>query len=174
MASGTPPPTFLGIPVELRLRILELPALDIRDIIRCMLVCRDLRDLLNGSTLYTYKRELERCSMVDNSPDYPISTKLEKLLDRNRRWRDLDAFSVKTLEVPFVSGPISLLGGIFARTVRGSNKRDLDIGLLVLPKGDGDVEDIIPEGQNWGEVIEAIAIDPEQDLLVVVNGVQQE
>ncbi|KZS86668.1 hypothetical protein SISNIDRAFT_471596 [Sistotremastrum niveocremeum HHB9708] len=139
-----------------------------RDLLNCMLVCRRLRDLLKNSMLWTYQRELERDGLIDGFSTLTTLVKLEKLLDRRRRWRGFDPISVETISIPFSPGPCSLIGGVFARVVAGPSPGTSCVGVLELPSGDGPVQDVLVSSRSWTNII-ALAIDPTQDLLVVLN-----
>ncbi|KZT36871.1 hypothetical protein SISSUDRAFT_917578 [Sistotremastrum suecicum HHB10207 ss-3] len=164
------PDGLLGLPTEIFFHIVENPVIGCRDLLNCMLVCRRLRDLLKDSMLWTYQRELERDGLTDGLSTLTTATKLKKLLDRRRRWRDFDPISVETLSVPFVKGPCCLIGGVFARIVPGPNPGTYSIGVALLPSAgrNDDIQDSLLTSKSWKRIT-ALAIDPSQDLLVFLD-----
>ncbi|KZT36867.1 hypothetical protein SISSUDRAFT_917254 [Sistotremastrum suecicum HHB10207 ss-3] len=162
------PGGLLGLPAEIFFHVVESLNIGCRDLLNCMLVCRRLRDLLKDSMLWTYQRELERDGLIDGFSTLTTAAKLDKLLDRRRRWREFDPISVETISIPFVKGPCCLVGGVFARVVPGPSPDSSCIGLLLLPSGDDRVQDILPVSRSWKNIV-SLAIDPAQDLLGVLD-----
>ncbi|KZT36869.1 hypothetical protein SISSUDRAFT_917219 [Sistotremastrum suecicum HHB10207 ss-3] len=161
---------LLGLPTEIFLYIVESQIIECQDLLNCMLVCKHLRDVLEDSMLWTYQRELERDGLIDGVSTLTTAAKLETLLDRRRRWRDFDPISVETLCIPFDEGPCSLVGGVFARVVRGPDPGTYGIAVALLPNtcGNDHIRDILPDSYSWKSV-QALAIDPAQDLLAFLD-----
>ncbi|PFH51746.1 hypothetical protein AMATHDRAFT_2842 [Amanita thiersii Skay4041] len=78
-----------------------LRLLDIKDLIKCRKVCSELLTLIDTDVQLRYKVELYASMMVDGPPStLPPGTRLERLLESQRRWHALEGVPAAVVELP--------------------------------------------------------------------------
>lgn len=153
---------LLGLAVELIIHILK--ELDFKDIVSLRRVCNDLKCTVDESIALQYEIELAVAGMEDN-PRSRLNTaeRLSRLRRYTLSWQDMNFKTTETL--PAMSWTLSVLrGGILGRVVDDSqlvfnrlpaHARGIDAREWRLP--------------NAGFDVKAMAFDPAQDLLILVE-----
>lgn len=178
---------ILDLPVELLIEILRY--LHCRDILRAQAVrtnlfhrlahreltaaqvCRHLRDIVAGSIELRYLIELAADNLIDGSRKPGSSStreRLDLLLDRRRRWRELNWTRQTTVPMPGQCQAYELVGGTFAKSMSESpvmGSRHLNV--TWLPTRNEEHKAIVRD--NLGVPTKDFAIDPSQDLIALVE-----
>lgn len=107
--------------------------------------------------------------MVD-VPSVPMNTadRLALLLDRRRRWRELDWIEKIPVTMPGACQAYELVGGVFAKTMGGLHMGgSYHLNATWLPSRTQPARSLIRE--DLGVPTRDFAIDPSQDLIVIVS-----
>ncbi|KAF9817917.1 hypothetical protein IEO21_03111 [Rhodonia placenta] len=161
------PPQLLGLPVEVAVEILSY--LGCQDLLSCSAVCKSLRAVVKESLELRYIIELAADGMVD-VPPVPMNTadRLALLLDRRRRWRELDWIEKIPVTMPGACQAYELVGGVFAKTMGGLHMGgSYHLNATWLPSRTQPARSLIRE--DLGVPTRDFAIDPSQDLIVIVS-----
>ncbi|KAI0329467.1 hypothetical protein GY45DRAFT_1371545 [Cubamyces sp. BRFM 1775] len=156
---------LLSLPGELLFEVLKY--LDAKHILRCRLVCKDLRDAIKDSVQLQYKVELEAEGLVDGvGCPLPVVERYELLLERRRRWRYLDWSQVTAIPTPALCQAYELVDGVFASSMSTGLGASRHLSLTRLPTASEPAQ--ITEREDLGVHIRDFAIDPSQDLVALV------
>ncbi|CAE6488553.1 unnamed protein product [Rhizoctonia solani] len=168
------------LPNEVWIYILE--SLPVPDIIRCRLVCRKIRHVIDNTARIQYPMELFATGQVDGGLESPLSTadRLAQLREIDRGWRTLEWKSHKNYPWNGDCPNYELAGGVFARgrsTLPDTGQFDIDdvhhftaaIDVIVFPSRDGTQS--VPEWshERVGILVHDFTIAPEEDLVVLVG-----
>ena len=121
-----------------------------------------------------YALELAADKMIDG-PRGPgtltTSARYELLLDRRRRWRQLDWQRLDTISLPGTCQAYELVGGVFAKSMGGmgfdSTSGSKHLIMSWLPTRTNEAHHIVRE--DLGIASRDFAIDPTQDLIALVD-----
>ncbi|CAE6535311.1 unnamed protein product [Rhizoctonia solani] len=169
---------LLALPPETIIGILERARpIDIR---RSQLVCRELRKLITSSLYLQYILELDTCGYTlppISRPDLSYEEMRNKLREHREAWQDPSSCGTDSIEIsPRTRINLTLVDGVFAYGHVWSGE-DIDSiqnideiqfhQLRSINKGTG--------YKSWchcdfGFSVEAFAIQPEIDLLVLIEG----
>ncbi|KAH7343167.1 hypothetical protein B0J17DRAFT_641270 [Rhizoctonia solani] len=170
---------LVRLPSETIIRILGLAEpIDIR---RCQLVCRRLRELVTTSSYLQYILELDTCGytvpLVSRS-DLNYEEMIRILQDHRKAWQDPSSRDPEFIELPsrgivnprFVEGVLAY--GYVQRGIELGRVELMDeIHFHRLRSTNTDISYLYWHHCDFGFPIEAFAIQPEIDLLVLVEGV---
>ncbi|EKM51060.1 uncharacterized protein PHACADRAFT_103833 [Phanerochaete carnosa HHB-10118-sp] len=161
---------LLDLPTELLIEILKY--LQSRDILRCQSVCRALRDIVAGCVELQYIIELAADNLVDGTrkPGSPSTAeRLKLLLDRRRRWRELDWTQKVVVPIPGQCQAYEFVGGTFAKSMgTGDNwTGSKHLNVTWLPTRDGQARSLVRE--DLGVPTRDFAVDPSQDMIALVE-----
>lgn len=106
--------------------------------------------------------------MVDGSSSLNTADKLSLLLERRRRWRDLDWATGYTVPIPGQYQAYELVGGSFAKAI-GDAEGSTALNVTSLPSRTQTPSSILLP--DLGVIAKDFAIDPSQDLLVLLETV---
>ncbi|KAJ7187287.1 hypothetical protein C8R46DRAFT_1184927 [Mycena filopes] len=161
------PPTLSDIPAEMLLAIMDF--LDAKTLVSSSAVCTLWNEIITTSPGLRYTIELWADGMVRGpSGTLTHAGALEKLLGRRRAWRNLEWKSRATVQIESLHfcRAYELVGGVFAQQETGP-----DFVILSLPQ-------IVEEPDHARSThsfgvepldFQDFAIDPTQDLLVIVH-----
>ncbi|KIP07609.1 hypothetical protein PHLGIDRAFT_413636 [Phlebiopsis gigantea 11061_1 CR5-6] len=174
-SSSSTRPSIHDLPAELSIEILRY--LHYRDILRCQSVCRFLRDVVNSCQELRYIIELAADNLVDGSrtPGSPSTgERLQLLLDRRRRWRQLDWTKKEVVPLPGKCQAYEFVGGTFSKSMSsapadpwGSSPASKHLNVTWLPGREAQHTAVIRE--DLGVPMKDFAIDPSQDLIALVE-----
>lgn len=163
---------LLDLPTELLIEVLKY--LRHHDLLRCQEVCRTLHDLVRDCVELQYIIELAADNLVDGSrkPGSPSTAeRLQLLLDRRRRWRELDWTQKVVVPIPGQCQAYELVGGTFAKSMSTTNAESWagprHLNVTWLPTRDTPAHSIIRN--DLGIPTRDFAIDPSQDLIALVE-----
>lgn len=134
-------------------------------------MCRLLRDIVDSCIELRYLIELAADNLVDGSrkPGSPnTAERLDLLLDRRRRWRELDWTKRVTVPLPGQCQAYEFVGGTFSKSMSAdgwSGSKHLNV--TWLPGREGEQKTVIRE--DLGVPTKDFAIDPSQDLIALVE-----
>ncbi|KAG8730377.1 hypothetical protein FRC11_006842, partial [Ceratobasidium sp. 423] len=168
------------LPNEVWTYILE--CLPVPDIIRCRLLSRKIKHVIDNTARLQYPIELFATGHVDGACGNPLSTadRLAQLREIDRGWRTLEWKSHQFYPWNGDCPNYELAGGVFARgrsTLPDAGQLDMDdvhhftaaIDVIVFPSRDG-----TPTVSGWshervGILVHDFTIAPEEDLVVLVG-----
>ncbi|CAE6452168.1 hypothetical protein ACGC1H_002354 [Rhizoctonia solani] len=173
--------SFAGrLPNEVWVYILE--CLPVPDIIRCRLLSRKIRHVIDHTARIQYPIELFATGHVDGGAANPLSTadRLAQLREINRGWRTLEWKSQQYYPWNGDCPNYELAGGVFARgrsTLPDSGQFDMDdvhhftaaIDVIVFPSRDGSQPVPAWSHERVGILVHDFTIAPEEDLVVLVG-----
>ncbi|EAU92699.2 hypothetical protein CC1G_01744 [Coprinopsis cinerea okayama7 len=153
---------LLTIPTELLIETLSF--LDAASLCRCREVCRDLKTLVDSTSVLQYKIELyatgTESSILDNRN---VASRLEKLKSYDKGWAQL-AFSARD-NIPMKRGGVwELYGGVLAQNSR--------MGTFYFNRLPSTIRGI--KAKAWtmeppSFQVRDFGMDPSQDLLVMIE-----
>ncbi|KAH9946939.1 hypothetical protein B0H21DRAFT_740933 [Amylocystis lapponica] len=155
-----------SLSVEVMTLILDI--LLVKDMLACKLVCRFLSRVIDASDYLQYKIELAAADMADGPAGGLTAPERRNMLMRYQKaWREVTFSSRPTLTIPSdKDDPTGIISGDVFLQVKPKSLR-----LIQLPSRTKRKEE-----RRWsidtaalGFSVEKIAMDPSQDLLVVVN-----
>ncbi|CAE7201387.1 unnamed protein product [Rhizoctonia solani] len=168
------------LPNEVWIYILE--CLPVPDIIRCRLLCRKIRHVVDHTARIQYPIELFATGHVDGGSSNPLSTadRLAQLREINRGWRTLEWKSQQSYPWNGDCPNYELAGGVFARgrsTLPDAGQLDMDdvhhftaaIDVIVFPSRDGAQPVSGWSHERVGILVHDFTIAPEEDLVVLVG-----
>ncbi|CAE6532396.1 unnamed protein product [Rhizoctonia solani] len=174
-------PSFaVRLPNEVWVYILE--CLPVPDIIRCRLLSRKIKHVIDNTARLQYPIELFATGHVDGGCGNPLSTadRLAQLREIDRGWRTLEWKSHQFYPWNGDCPNYELAGGVFARgrsTLPDAGQLDMDdvhhftaaIDVIVFPSRDGTQP--IPgwSHERVGILVHDFTIAPEEDLVVLVG-----
>ncbi|CAE6435080.1 unnamed protein product [Rhizoctonia solani] len=168
------------LPNEVWIHILE--CLPVQDIIRCRLLSRKIKHVIDNTARIQYPIELFATGHVDGGDVSSFSTadRLTQLRELDRGWRTLEWKSQQFYPWNGDCPNYELAGGVFARgrsTLPDAGQFDIDdvhhftaaIDVIVFPSRDG-----TPPLPGWsheriGILVHDFTIAPEEDLVVLVG-----
>ncbi|KAI0795917.1 hypothetical protein C8Q75DRAFT_744368 [Abortiporus biennis] len=160
---------FLDLPHELVAEILTY--LHFRDLLRVTTLCRTLNQTVTHSVELQYKIELGADGMVDGprTPgSMPIADRLRLLLDRRKRWQNLDWTQQITLPLHGACQAYEMVAGVFAKTMTiPGHTGSRYLACTWLPTRSEPAHTLVKE--DIGIPSRDFAIDPSQDLIALVD-----
>ncbi|KAI0631438.1 senescence-associated protein-domain-containing protein [Trametes polyzona] len=156
---------LLRLPEELRIEVLR--HLDVRSLLRCCLVCKDLRETVKASLQLKYNIELFADGLVDGvGCPLPVAERYNLLLERRRRWRRLKWKSIEHFSAPGMCQAYELVDGVFATSKGIGFSGSRHLALTWLPTATSEARRI--ERDDLGFSMRDFAMDPSQDLIAFV------
>lgn len=134
--------------------------------------CRTIRDTIKRSLELQYFIELAADNLVDGPwgpGSLTTAARLDLLLDRRRRWRQLVWNKTETISFPGTCQAYELVGGVFAKstcTGVASSAGSRHLIMTWLPSRTEETHSITRE--DLGLSSRDFAIDPTQDLIALV------
>ncbi|KAI9059862.1 hypothetical protein FKP32DRAFT_1595876 [Trametes sanguinea] len=161
-----PSPNMLeALPAELLIEVLS--HLEVKYLLRCRLVCRYLRDIIQKSVQLQYNIELEADGLVDGiGCPLTIAERYALLLQRRRRWRHLRWSQIVPISAPGRCQAYELVDGVFASSAATGFIASPHLSFTWLPTEREPARTI-----EWADVglrVRDFAIDPSQDLMAIV------
>ncbi|KAF5312727.1 hypothetical protein D9619_002879 [Psilocybe cf. subviscida] len=155
----------MELPDELLVHILE--NLDYRDLLRCIWVCKNFKEIIDGTAALQYTIELAVSGQRNNCHYDPVDSskeKLDRLKKHQEAWKELKWS--RDLKIPMSSGGLwEIYGGVLAQ-----NTEQGEIQFYQLPSDLRGIEEkrwTLPG--DFGFVVRDFSMDPGQDLLVLVQ-----
>ncbi|KAI0668215.1 hypothetical protein C8Q78DRAFT_282410 [Trametes maxima] len=158
-------PSLLQLPEETKVDILN--RLDYKSLLDCRLVCKYLRDTIQDSLQLQYNIELGADGLVDGSScTMTVAERYALLMDRRRRWRELDWKQVGSFKAPGWVQAYELVDGMFAASmgIGLSGSKHLQLTWLPTHHEPGRTVD----REDLGISVRDFAIDPSQDFVALV------
>ncbi|KAI0773132.1 senescence-associated protein-domain-containing protein [Trametes elegans] len=153
------------LPAELLVEILQ--HLDLKDVLRCRLVCRSILYTVKESLRLQYSIELAADGLVDGvGCPLTVAERYKLLLERRKRWRFLDWTHVTPISAPALCQAYELVDGVFASSEDNGLNGSRHLSLTWLPTFCEPARYIVR--QNMGFALRDFAIDPSQDLIALV------
>ncbi|CAE6497256.1 unnamed protein product [Rhizoctonia solani] len=170
---------FVTLPSETIIRVLGLA--DPIDIRRCQLVCRRLRELVTSSSYLQYILELDTCGYtvpLISRPDLSYEEMIRTLQDHRKAWQNPSGRDPEFIELPSreIVNPY-FVDGVLAYEYVQSGVELGRIGLMdeihfhQLQSTNKGTSYQYWHHHDFGFPMEKFAIQPEIDLLVLVEGV---
>jgi hypothetical protein len=125
---------------------------------------------VDNSLELQYLIELGTDNMIDGSRkpgSLSTAERLRLLLDRRRRWRELDWSQRVSVDMPAQCMAYELVGGSFAKTMVVDDPEKKQLMITKLPSRYRNVSTTIHE--DLGVPARDFAIDPSQDLLALLE-----
>ncbi|KAI0663612.1 hypothetical protein C8Q70DRAFT_369805 [Cubamyces menziesii] len=165
---------FCTIPEEIQVQILL--ALDIGDVLACRLLCRQTRDVIDGSIELQYRRELAAAGMLDTNqaPHMLIRERLQRLRAYQEAFRSA-TLSYRPMLAPLEPGDYELwwnsTGGTVPYTAREilHTWRPPSVNRGVPERTWSFGPDVVDTG-----AIDCISVDLAQDLIVIVQWIDHD
>ncbi|GJE99684.1 F-box protein [Phanerochaete sordida] len=157
---------WLDLPTELLIEILKY--LNPRDILHCQAVCRTLRDIVADCAELQYFIELTADNLVEGFPKHGAPSSAERLrllLERRRRWRELDWTKKHVVPIPGACQAYEFVGGAFAKSMGFFGHSSLNV--TWLPTRNAPARSIFYK--DLGVAARDFAIDPSQDMMALVE-----
>ncbi|KAJ1301918.1 hypothetical protein OPQ81_000757 [Rhizoctonia solani] len=168
------------LPNEVWIYILE--CLPVPDIIRCRLLSKRVKHVIDNTARIQYPIELFATGHVDGGSANPLSTadRLAQLREIDRGWRTLEWKSHQFYPWNGDCPNYELAGGVFARgrsTLPDAGQLDVDdvhhftaaIDVIVFPSRDGTRPVSGWSHERVGILVHDFTIAPEEDLVVLVG-----
>ncbi|KAI0643365.1 hypothetical protein C8Q79DRAFT_978518 [Trametes meyenii] len=156
---------LLQLPEETKVDILK--RLGFKSLLDCRLVCKSLRDTIQDSLQLQYNIELGADGLVDGSGcPMTVAERYALLMDRRRRWRELDWKQVESFKAPGWVQAYELVDGMFATSMGIGLSGSEHLQLTWLPTRNGPLRTV--EVKDLGITVRDFAIDPSQDLIALV------
>ncbi|OSC98108.1 hypothetical protein PYCCODRAFT_1480843 [Trametes coccinea BRFM310] len=154
-----------GLPEELLVEILD--RLELKYLLRCRLVCRYLRAIIEKSIQLQYHIELEADGLVDGiGCPLTIAERYALLLQRRKRWRLLRWSHIVPISAPGRCQAYELVDGVFASSAASEFVASPHLSFTWLPTEREPARTI--ERADVGLAVRDFAIDPSQDLMAIV------
>ncbi|KAI8977791.1 hypothetical protein BD414DRAFT_517035 [Trametes punicea] len=166
---------LLTLPDELLVEVLK--HLDAKHLLRCRLACKSMSVTIKNSLQLQYNIELEADGLVDGYRcPLSLAERYVLLMQRRRRWRDLDWSKVVSITAPAMCQAYELVDGVFASSMHTGFGASRHLSLTWLPTSREPARKI--ERDDMGALVCDFAIDPSQDLIALVvsensNGVDE-
>ncbi|KAF8164060.1 hypothetical protein BJ912DRAFT_1049424 [Pholiota molesta] len=148
-----------GVPEELRIKILSF--LDVIALARCSMTCKSICETIKNSSLLAYTIQLHLNGLKNTRLSTPHADLLERLLRHRQAWLSLELGEPVTLQLPYGSHGIKLVGAAFAYTNSEhvaeiiSLPTSINIGKCTF--------------QNAGRtLVLALTMDPTQDMIALL------
>ena len=136
--------------------------------------CRTLNVVMHDALELQYRVELEADGLVDGprcSGSLTTAARLDLLLDRRRRWRQLNWARAATVSLTGTCQAYEMVGGVFAKSMGGLAEDgwtgSKHLIMTWLPSRDQEAHSITRE--DLGIASRDFAIDPTQDLIALVD-----
>ncbi|KAA1473432.1 hypothetical protein DENSPDRAFT_839904 [Dentipellis sp. KUC8613] len=141
------------------------------DLIRCCMACKRLRDIVRHSDSLLYRVRLYCSGKLDAGicTDAPTSERLRRLEELNEGWRTLN-WRLKRMSLVPPGERYDLAGGVVAKTAfsgSGLGEQARSTTVLMLPTTRSLSRTIVAD--HAGTPADHVAVDPEQDLLVLIR-----
>ncbi|KDQ13501.1 hypothetical protein BOTBODRAFT_33513 [Botryobasidium botryosum FD-172 SS1] len=155
------------LPEEIVVQILL--ELRVTALLRCSAVCKKLRSIITSSSPIQYHIELERLGYVDEPrSELGVSERLARIRKHRRAWEDLAWTRTEDYSLTYGDMSSYMTCGILA-FIRRVVPSKMTIFKLPSTIRGTDVQGILPVVYTFEFVIESVNIDPEQDLLALLE-----
>lgn len=161
-----------SLPVELVCYVLSY--LDLLDLLRCNLLSKRFRTIIQQSSRLQLRIDLERYCMVPAlTRPVSYSHRLAQIRERERAWRQLDWKRQHKLTLPPTGSIYEFVDGYYGNGKEDKSKTTASISFFKLPSAEFKVEDEHGPGASaWSHLMDLTIIDftmdPSPDLLVLV------
>ncbi|TFY61790.1 hypothetical protein EVG20_g6920 [Dentipellis fragilis] len=176
---GVDAPTVVGAPGD-RASLATMPPelfaamsqhIEPDDLIRCSMACRRLRDIVLHSDSLLYRARLYCAGKLDagTGTDVPTSERLQRLEELEEGWRTLN-WRLKRMSLVPPGERYDLAGGVVTKTAfsgSGLGEQARSTTVLTLPTTRSLSRTVVAD--HAGTPADHVAVDPEQDLLVLIR-----